>query len=253
MVSSLSLACAVGLIAGLSIGCIGVGGIIIVPALVQVGGVPVHAAIAAAMAGFIVTGLVGPAVFMRQGTLGLRSALPPLLGAMPGAVAGALAARAAPATLLLVAIAGLTSASGLQILLPGRGRPVMTTPTPALSSTRGSLVGLVTGFLSALTGTGGPAVLLPILLWLEVPVLAALGLAQAIQLPIALLATADNAHAGTVDWALSLPLGLGLAIGTGVGAQLAHALDQGRLRRLVGIVLLAFGLLMYGRVAWQLV
>lgn len=253
MVSSLALAGAVGMIAGLSIGCIGVGGIIIVPVLVQVGGVPVHTAIAAAMAGFVVTGFVGPAVFLRRGTLALQSALPPLLGAMPGAVAGAFAARAAPATLLLVAIAGLTGASGLQILLPGRHRAVTPTPTRSLTLTRGGLVGLVTGFLSALTGTGGPAVLLPMLLWLEVPILIALGLAQAIQLPIALLATADNARAGMVDWALCLPLGLGLATGALVGAQLAHAIDQGRLRRLVGLVLLAFGLLMLGRVAWQLI
>ena len=48
------------------------------------------------------------------------------------------------------------------------------------------------GFLSALTGAGGAFVLLPVLLLLDVPVLAAIGLGQAIALPIAGLASVAN-------------------------------------------------------------
>ena len=114
-------------------------------------------------------------------------------------------------------------------------------------------VGAVTGFLSALIGTGGPAILLPTLLWLDVPVLVAVGLGQAIQLPIAALATVGNVIGGTLRWALCLPLGLGLALGAWIGARLAHALDQALLRRLVALVLLGVGVVTLVRVVLRLV
>ena len=244
----LALAGIVGLAAGLSIGCIGVGGIIVVPALVAVG-VPIHVAIAAAMAGFIVTGAVGTTVFARRGTLDARAALPTLVAAMPASILGAVAAQAAPGLLLELAIGALTALSGANILWRARGRSAA---PHAPSRATGVAVGAVAGFLSALTGTGGPAILLPMLLWLDVPVLAAVGLGQAIQLPVAVLATLGNIVGGTVRWALALPLGLGLAVGAWGGARLAHALDQALLRRLVALVLLGVGLLMLGRVAARL-
>ena len=171
---------------------------------------------------------------------------------MPGALLGALAASATPAAALQLLIAALAASSGLQILL--RCPPsVGARPAQPLVVSTGIFVGVLSGFLSALTGTGGPAVLLPALLWLRVPILTALGLAQAVQPPIALLATLGNLLTGTMDWALSLPLAVGLAAGAWFGARLAHALDPTRLRKLVGAVLLGVGLLLFGRVVAQLI
>ena len=151
----LLVAVCAGTVAGLSIGCVGVGGVILVPVLVSFGAVPVHGAVASAMAGYIVTGLVGVVFFVRRGTLRLRSAVAPLLGAMPGAVAGALMAQAAPALILQLAIAVLAAASGLQILVRG-ARVSAARDGGSLGPSGGGLVGLVTGFVSALMGTGGP-------------------------------------------------------------------------------------------------
>lgn len=245
------LAGVVGLAAGVSIGCIGVGGIIIVPTLVA-GGVAIHAALAAAMAGFIVTGAVGTAVFARRGTLDGRSALPTLLAAMPTAIGGAFAAQAAPASVLELAIGALTIGSGANILWRGRGGDPRVREAP-LRPAVGIGVGAITGFLSALIGTGGPAILLPTLLWLDVPVLVAVGLGQAIQLPVAALATVGNVIGGTLRLALCLPLGLGLGLGAWIGARLAHALDQALLRRLVALVLLGVGVVTLVRVGLRLV
>src|SRR5690606_9602644 len=52
--------------AGVLIGCVGIGGVIIVPALVYLFGVPIHVAIAAAMFAFLLSGLVGTAEFARR-------------------------------------------------------------------------------------------------------------------------------------------------------------------------------------------
>jgi uncharacterized membrane protein YfcA len=99
----------------------------------------------------------------------------------------------------------------------------------------------VTGFGSALSGTGGPLILVPILIWLDVPVLTAIGLSQAIQLPIALLATAGNFFSGNLDATLGVLLAAGLAIGTFVGAKIAHAVPRAALRRAVAMVLVVVG------------
>ena len=113
--------------------------------------------------------------------------------------------------------------------------------TRAISSPALGFIGAVTGFGSALSGTGGPLILIPILMWLDVPVLTAIGLSQAIQLPIALLATAGNFFSGNLDPTLGLLLAAGLAIGTFVGARIAHAVPRKALRRAVAMVLVIVG------------
>src|SRR5690606_17428119 len=55
-----------GVAAGALIGCVGIGGVIIVPALVYLLDVPIHVAIAAAMFAFLLSGVVGTAVFARN-------------------------------------------------------------------------------------------------------------------------------------------------------------------------------------------
>lgn len=244
----LSAAAVLGLVSGTSIGCIGVGGVILVPIMVQAG-VPIHIAIASAMAGYVLTGLVGTGVFLRKGTLDWRSARWLWAGAMPAAIIGSIAAKAAPPFVLELIVALLTAFTGLQSLTRPRLKIKEKRPKFILSNSAGAAVGAFTGFLSALTGTGGPVVLVPVLLWLEAPVLIAIGLSQAIQLPIAVLATVSNAANGTLDLLLALTLGVGLSVGAWFGARLAHSLNQEVLRRIVAVVLVGVAALMVFRLA----
>lgn len=238
---------ALGLVSGLMIGCIGIGGVILVPVLAFVGGVPIHSAIAAAMAGYLLTGAIGTLIFARNKSIrwDLSGAL--WLGSMPAALAGALAASVAPSRLLEAVIGATTLLSGAHSLLQktDENKGDTNSASPAALA----VIGAVTGFLSALSGTGGPLVLVPVLMWLGMPVLMVIGLAQAIQLPIAVLATAGNLYAGTVDLWLGAILGFGLSVGTWLGARLAHALPRQVLRRFVSFVLLAVGLFILIRFA----
>ena len=79
--------------------------------------------------------------------------------------------------------------------------------------------------------------------------LAAVGMAQVIQLPIAALATAGNMAAGTLDWRLAGGLGAGLAVGTAAGAAIAHAVPRATLRRIVALVLTLAGAAILARAA----
>jgi hypothetical protein len=239
-----------GLAAGVLIGCIGIGGVVLVPALHYVGGVQIHTAIAAAMMAYLVSGVIGTMVFGNKQSI--RWEMAPWLwaGAVPGALAGALAGTAAPGLLLELAIGLLAAVSGTNALMrrdSDNGRDGRHLPNTTLAA-----VGAIVGFGSSLTGTGGPLMLVPILLWLDASVLTAIGLAQAIQLPIAIMATAGNAAAGTLNHTLGALLGLGLAFGTWGGAHLAHALPRATLIRIVAVVLVAVGAAIVAQIALRL-
>lgn len=240
-----------GLMAGGLIGCVGVGGVILVPLLAYIGGVDIKVAIAAAMFAYLLSGAVGTFVFARKKSIRWGMTMPLWLAAMPAALAGALAVNVAPVRLLELVIALLTAGSGIHALR-GRKVPIADTSDATVSTGYLAMAGGVTGFLSALTGTGGPLVLIPILMWAEVPVLTAIGLSQAIQLPIAVLATAGNHFAGTLNVSLGLVIGFGIVFGTWGGAWLAHVLPRETLRRIVAVLLALVGGAILFKLAWGL-
>lgn len=229
-----------GLLAGLLIGCIGVGGVILVPVLVYGLGIPIQTAIAAAMMGYILTGLIGTAVYARERSIRWDLAAWLCAGATPAALLGALASNIADPRLLELGIGALALSSGIYNLTGVRRAGRKPQPTGPVSL---AVTGAITGVLSALTGTGGPLVLVPLLMWRRVPVLAAIGLSQAIQLPIAVLATVGNIAYGTLDVGMGLLLGIGLLAGTWGGALVAHAMPRATLERLASVMLLGIGLL----------
>ena len=97
------------------------------------------------------------------------------------------------------------------------------------------------GFGSALSGTGGPLLLLPVLLFLKAPVLASIGLAQVIQIPVAATATIANLQHNPPQLLLSAVIGVGLVAGSLAGANLAHRLPVKQLQRLLASGLTAMG------------
>jgi len=236
-----------GAFAGLLIGCVGIGGVIIVPVLVYLFGAPIHTAIAAAMFAFLLSGIAGTAVYAKQRSIRWDMTGWMWAGAMPAAFGGALVASLVAPAVIEAAVGLLAAGSGLDALLGnGRGgaRGARLPSNPGLLT-----AGAFTGFASSLTGTGGPLVLIPILVWLELPVLVAIGLAQAIQLPIALLATAGNVIAGTLDIIAGGSIGVGIVLGTWAGSRLAHVLPQAALRRIVSTLLIAVGAAILARLA----
>jgi uncharacterized membrane protein YfcA len=237
-VSTAILVAVVGLAAGLLIGCIGIGGVILVPALTHVIGIPIQIAIAGAMMGYLFAGLAGTAAYARHKSIRWDMAAWLGAGAMPAALAGAWSIHLIDPLVLELAIGSLVLLSGLTAL-----RPPLPAGAQSHSLSRRALaaIGAVTGYASAVTGTGGPLVLVPILTWLRVPVLTAIGLSQVIQLPIALLATGGNFAFGEPDLMLGLLLAAGLIVGTLAGAQFAHKMPRAVLGHAVSGALLIIG------------
>ena len=175
------------LVIGALIGSIGIGGILLSPFLIEVVGLDVRDAITIASASFIATGLAALVLFVRIDRRHLAHGWPLIVATIPGAILGAIALAVAPKRLSLALLATLLIATGVRVLA-GRTPPVRT--QAAASNGVDYAVGSVGGFVSALTGTGGPMVLVPIQLWRGVPLLAAVAIGQIVQLPIAALFTA---------------------------------------------------------------
>lgn len=106
--------------------------------------------------------------------------------------------------------------------------------------------GLITGFASALTGTSGPMVAMPLLAWAGLALRERVALAQVAQIPIALGATIAFASFGEVPWKLAGASSAALCAGLVLGAGATRRLDAGLLRRLAAV-------LMWGAAAAMLV
>ena len=90
--------------------------------------------------------------------------------------------------------------------------------------------------------------LVPILVTLNYPALAAIGVSQAAQLPIAVFAIIGFGLFGTLDIRLGITLGVVQAVGVVLGAKLAHELSAKKLRQIVAAALIGVGGLMIGRI-----
>jgi hypothetical protein len=232
------------------IGCIGIGGVILVPALVFLADVPIQISIPAAMLAYILSGLVATAVFAHNKSIRWSMAVWLCLGATPTAFAGAWAVSVVNPRLLEACLGLLTFLSGLNAL---RSQNADDAPERSVSNTSLLVVGAVTGFLSSITGTGGPLVLVPIAISMSVPVLIAVGLSQVIQLPVAIAATIGNALYGQIDLVLGGVLAGSLTVGSWYGARLAHVVPRAILRRIVSVALAVIGTFILANVVWRLV
>jgi uncharacterized membrane protein YfcA len=238
-----------GVVIGIAIGAVGIGGVLLVPFLTLTLGIDVKHAIAAALLSYVPSCVVAVVLYARRGSIPWREAAFLCMAALPTAWLGAHAAQQAPAGLLEAAIGVLLLAGGIYALLPPRDVAItrrMLAPATLLG------LGGGTGFVSALTGAGGAFVLLPALLLLDTPVLAAIGLGQAIALPIAGLASIANIVAGIMDVGLAAGLAVTLTLGIAIGTPIAHALPQRLLRRLLGLAVLLAGGAMLVRTAARL-
>ena len=204
------------------------------PLLVWAGGFGLHEATAAASCSFLFTGLVGTFLYARHGSVDWPLTKRLLVGAPPAALLGAVVNTRLEAPVLGGALALLTLTAGLNSL---RTTPV-SSPEQTLSSRTALVLGGGVGFGSALTGTGGPVLLLPALTLLRLPVLGAVGAGQVIQIPLALFATLGFWFAGTLELRLGLLLGAVQGVGAVLGASVAHRLPRRTLQTAVGVVLL---------------
>jgi uncharacterized membrane protein YfcA len=211
--------------------------VILVPVLTEIAGVPLERAVAACMLGFFFSSLYAAFIHLRRARLPARPVAALCLAAAAGAALGAATLHHLPDTGVRLFVAGLALASGLHALGTPHA-PGMHAPDSGVLA----LLGVVVGYGSAISGTGGPVMLIPILLLLRTPVAEAIALGVTAGLPIAFAATAVYAAADQIDVPLALTLAAFLVAGAFAGGKLVHRLSSRALTAAVAWTLVGVGL-----------
>jgi uncharacterized membrane protein YfcA len=228
-------------IVGVLIGAVGIGGVLLVPSLYLLAGIDVHEAVPACTLSYLATGVIGVIVYARHGSIQWNKVFWLCLGAVPAAFLGSISLLSIPAIAVMFLIALLMVVSGIDALIKAYRTSADEQVPRQLSPLQFVVIGFITGFGSAITGTGGPLLLVPIVIFLGLPVLAAIGLSQAIQLPIAAFASVGNWLSGNLNFELALVIASVMVVGSLGGALLVHRLPAEPIRKLIAFLLIFFG------------
>jgi uncharacterized protein len=233
---------------GFLIGLIGIGGVLLTPALVHIFGRDIHEAVSLSLASFTLAGVMAAARACRRDARLQAGDWIFLCAIVPGAVAGACAAPFIPAGPLSLVVSVCVAFAGISCLRKpaGSGGGL---PEPGFLAG----IGVVTGLLSAISGTGGPLICLPLLLWQNMDVRRALLLAQVAQLPVAGTATLVNGYSGTLDFPAAGMLGAAIVAGMLAGVAVSRQIESGILRTSVAWCLIIVGLALCVTDLWRLV
>jgi uncharacterized membrane protein YfcA len=232
----------IALLVGTLIGSVGVGGILLIPALAALGGLTTQVSMSTALFSFIFTGVLGTWMYQRRGSIDWGITVPVCLGAVFFGYLGALANSLANAALLNFILSLIIIFAGVYTFLPG-GR-LSTFNLGGRSPGRIFVllcIGAVVGFGSGLTGVGGPVLSVPFMVVLGFAPLTAIATSQVIQIVAALSGTIGNLAYGSIDffvagWVTVLEL-----LGVMIGVRIAHSSNTRQLRILVAVVCVVVG------------
>lgn len=250
---------ALGAVAGVLAGLLGIGGgLVLVAALVWLlpsQGVPaelaVHAALATALASIVMTGLSSARAHHRRGSVLWPTAAWLVPGMLAGGWLGSLLATRLDGDLLRAFIAVYCYLAALQLGLDWpRARPERAdAPTGPAYTAAGGFIGA----LSALVGIGGGSMTVPLLVWRGVRPVRAVGTSSACGVAIALASAAGYAAHGPAPGSLPpgswgyvfVPAAVAIALASvltaPLGTRIAHRISGLALRRLFAAFLLLVG------------
>lgn len=247
-----------GAVAGALAGLFGIGGgLIIVPVLIFSFGlqgispdVAAHLAVGTSLATIVFTSLSSVRAHHRRQGVRWDLFRSMAAGIVVGAVLGAWTASLLSGRVLELIIGVFVILIGLKMLTGADPKPGRDVPgTPGLVS-----AGAGIGWGSAIFGIGGGSLTVPFLSWCNVRMQQAVGTSAACGLPIAIAGATANIVTGwsnpdIPEYSLGfiyLPALIGIVL-TSVycarfGAELAHRLDAGLLKRIFAIMLIVIGI-----------
>ena len=262
MILDIALYAAIGAAAGLLAGLLGVGGGLIIVAalawLLPLRGFPpdhvMHVALATSLASIILTSISSTRAHWKRGSVLWPSVKALAPGLVLGGLGGAQLASHLPSSALrlFVAVYCLIAAAQLRFGQVRQGRAETDAPP------RGPLLfgaGIAIGVLAALVGIGGGSMTVPLLVWLGVAPVRAVGTSAACGFAIAVasaLGFVYGGHAAAADLPTGslgfvyLPAVAGIALASILvapqGVRLAHALSGAALKQVFAAFLVLMGL-----------
>ncbi len=257
----LLLECAIGAGVGVCIGLTGIGGgVLVVPALTLLLGLPVTAAVGTASAYIFLTNIFASIQHSRMGNIDFRLAHRFLAGAIPGNIAACLlVARAKSNAVDALAAAQFQShvrmfiagvmVFSIVLMLANMLREMRTTqqteePAPPHSPMRtafGLLLGAVVGAILGATSVGGGVVMVPLLIiCFGLPARLTVGTSSYLALVLMGTTSLMSAGRGDVQWSVAGLMAVGSLGGVLLGIALGKILPENLLRfAMIALMLVA--------------
>lgn len=245
---------ALGAVAGFLAGLFGVGGgLVLVPVLLLMfdaqhfaAAHPMHLALGTAMATILFTSVASMRKHHQHGAVNWQVVRHITPGILFGTAIGALTASIIPVKGLGIFFALFVYFAAAQILLDKRPHP--SRQLPGFGGM--TLAGTLTGWLSSLVSIGGGTIVVPFLVWCNVPIRHAIGTAAAIGFPIAVGGTIGyiavgwntlglpDSHLGYVYLPALLWVAFATVLTAPLGAKAAHRMKVELLRKLFAVLLI---------------
>ncbi|MDR2054451.1 MAG: sulfite exporter TauE/SafE family protein [Desulfovibrio sp.] len=227
---------------GMLIGTVGVGGILLIPALGALAQLSTHTAMGTALFSFIFTGILGTILYQRRGSIDWEVTAPLCAGSLLFGYFGALVNANAPVRILNMLLAAVIMFVGIYTLRPHRTVCNEAAAVSKLSRRfRLLFIGVAVGFGSGLTGVGGPVLSVPLLIVFGFPPLTSIAASQVVQITAALSGSAGNLAHGFIDFTVVWWVTLFELAGVVLGAGIAHASSSAFLKKIVSVVCIAVG------------
>lgn len=230
---------AASFVVGALIGAVGIGGILLIPVLVVIAGLPIHTASATALFTFMLTGALSTLLFARRGSIDWTTSLVVSAGALAFSVLGAYLNSLADAVVLDRIIGAIITFAGVNVVLPSRR--VATAYRAPRCWPLLLAVGCAAGFGSGLTGAGGPLFSVPIMLTLGFAPLMTIGVSQVLQIASAGAGTVANLAFGSIDFDVAAKVIPFELVGVVAGVAIAHRANVAQLRKTAACLCIVTG------------
>ncbi len=254
MLTTFVIYCAVGVVAGILAGLLGIGGgLVIVPMLVYVFGISnipheltMHLALATSMASIMFTSISSFMAHHRRGAVHWDVVKKIVAGILTGTFLGSCFASSLSTNFLKIFFVIFLYFVAIQLLINKKPKGSRELPGRAGMFAVGNIIGAVSSFV----GIGGGTLSVPFMLWCNIKVHNAIGTSAAIGLPIAVAGTVGYIYGGWNVAALPpysvgyvyLPGLVGIAAASvltaPLGVKLAHSLPVDKLKRVFSLLLL---------------
>ena len=233
-----------GILTGVLSGAFGVGGAIISTPGIRLLGASAFLAVGTTLPSIIPGAVFGTARYAREGLVSWPTVAATAPAGVAGAVVGSLASRVVPGDghLLMVLTAALLAMASYRLARSAPDRRASRAERRPDREAPGALaaagVGAAAGLLSGLLGVGGGIILVPgFSQVLRLPLKTAIASSLACVGIFAVPGTITHGLIGNVDWRMALLLAVAVVPGARLGAGLAIAADDARLRLVVALVL----------------
>ncbi|HEX5097730.1 MAG TPA: sulfite exporter TauE/SafE family protein [Acidimicrobiia bacterium] len=229
----------VGVATGVLSGMFGIGGAVVsTPAVRALGATPLEA-VGSTLPSIIPSSISGTLRYHRDGFVRWRVVAWTASFGVVASVGGALASDVFPGGghVLMLLTAALVAFTAFRTAFP----PVRIERDLAnmhIDWWRLALIGIAAGGLSGLLGIGGGILMVPAFsAWLGLPLKDTIATSLACVGMLAIPGTITHAFLGHIDWAIAIPLSIGVIPGARIGAHVTINTGDRRLRYTVGAVL----------------